>query len=463
MKLHELLSMIQNISNQIGSPEPMVCGGIPRDRYMQKLFNVSDLDITNCDKTIHELAQVCGSELDKKYNIIRKTHDDGHHSIYIGSFKVDFSSNFNIPNIDSILKQYHIFNPTNIQREMYSRDFTCNALLLSLDFKHIKDPTNRGIKDINRKKIVTCLAPEITLLANKNRVSRAIYLSSKLDFDIDNSIIDFVIKNPNSIKIANTKTLSEKLNFAFLKDPDRAMFNISKMNLWSEIPITEVIKPYFIKMQKGTTTKLSYYQGAGGVNEPTPKKKKYKSDKTTVIQPRFKEPLYKNYDIYNNQGEHSPGSGYHDLVKYKSISDFLKARRKKLKNKYKSASLLKLAIDFPIDKYIDPYISSPVGDNSVEKANQIGIFDEYLTQDDFEGKSVDNLNFGRDYIDDIPNKEPIDENIEILLDKYDPNGLYGLYGDIDSNQEESPGPTNINPFYGTTDFGINMYEDKWNI
>ena len=95
------------------------------------------------------------------------------------------SSNFNTPNITELLVKQGIKEPTDLQREMYSRDFTCNALLLDLDLKTVIDPTKQGVKDIHAKVIRTCLAPEITLTANKNRVVRAIYLAAKLDFDLD--------------------------------------------------------------------------------------------------------------------------------------------------------------------------------------------------------------------------------------------------------------------------------------
>jgi hypothetical protein len=82
--------------------------------------------------------------------------------------------------------------------------------------------------------------------------------------------------------------------------------------------------------------KKSYFQGGGGVNEPTPGEKKYKSDPAILAQPRFKEPFYRNYDIYEIPGfEHiGPGAGYHSLQQYKSVQEFLEARRGKLKGKY---------------------------------------------------------------------------------------------------------------------------------
>lgn len=82
--------------------------------------------------------------------------------------------------------------------------------------------------------------------------------------------------------------------------------------------------------------KKAYYQGGGGINEPTPGKKKYKSDPALVVQPRFKEPFYRNYDLYTIPGmeDIGPGTGWHALQNYKSVQDFLKDRRERLKPRY---------------------------------------------------------------------------------------------------------------------------------
>lgn len=82
--------------------------------------------------------------------------------------------------------------------------------------------------------------------------------------------------------------------------------------------------------------KKAYFQGGGGVNEPTPGQKKYKSDPAIVVQPRFKEPFYRNYDLYTIPGMENvgPGTGWHGLQNYKSVQDFLKDRRKRLQPRY---------------------------------------------------------------------------------------------------------------------------------
>lgn len=238
---------MKEVQQKIGASEPYICGGTPRDRYLGHLENISDIDITTGDKSVDYLSQEFAIALRRDYNVDRKTMEDGHSTLFIGNLKVDFSSNFNVPNVDVILKSLGVPRPTEMQKEMYSRDFTCNALLLSLDLKNLVDPTHKGFKDIKEKMIRTCLEPEITLTTNKNRVVRAIYLASKLGFDIDPKIVNYVAQNPQTVKISTEKSMADKLREAFKRDADRAAHFITKMNLWSHIPITEEIYPYYMK------------------------------------------------------------------------------------------------------------------------------------------------------------------------------------------------------------------------
>lgn len=328
-----------------------------------RIDQIADIDITNGDKTIDYLSQEFYLELRKQFNVKRTTAQDGHSTIFLGNFKMDFSSNFNVPGIDKLLLQKGIKQPTSMQREMFSRDFTCNALLLAFDLKTLTDPTHQGFADIKAKMIKTCLAPEITLTSNKNRVIRAVYLAAKLDFDVDPKIIAYVKAHPDTVKISTHKVTIEKLNEAFKRDADKASHLLTQMGLWNYIPIPESVYPYYQKALKGsvisTSTrenemailrdpknpikaqKLAYFQGGGGVNEPELKHTKYHPDPAIIVQPRFKEPFYRNYDLYDVPGihdtpVHGPGSGWNSMSKFKSIQDYLAYHRKILKDKYKA-------------------------------------------------------------------------------------------------------------------------------
>ena len=281
--------------------------------------------------------------------------------------------------------------------------------------------------------------------------------------------------------------------------------------------------------------KKSYFQGGGGENEPTPGKKKYKSDPAILVQPRFEEPFYRNYDYLDTEGidgepQYGPGSGWNHIMEHKSIKDFLDFRRKRLKGKYVAddfwiedneanrkqrvekmkvrAGLLsgfikqaqdendghnfdygaglymnmdkydsvedfrngdKNSIDFAIDDQIK---SAPIiGETGSYPASaQIGGYlDKYLPQNDFEGKSPDKLDFGRDYTEDDEASDTLDfSDLEGLIEKYltpAEDGTYGLPDGILPPEDKDPNATinHINPEAGQTDSGNTMYEDKWNI
>lgn len=252
MQLNDILNTIKDIRIKYNTSEPMICGGIVRDKYMNRLDNVADLDLTTGDNTIKIISDKLGDILSEKYKIVQRTQEDGHSSIKLGNLKLDFSSNYIVPNIDIILSKLGVHNPTPLAKEMFSRDFTCNSLLLNLDLNRITSPIKTSLQDIDNKIIKTCLPPNITLVSSKNRVIRVIYLASKLSFNIDKSIIEFIKQNPNTINISNPKTLEKKLNQAFEYDADRAIWNLDQTGLWDYIPITDEVAPFYAKKFRRT-------------------------------------------------------------------------------------------------------------------------------------------------------------------------------------------------------------------
>jgi len=294
---------MENICKKSNISPPMLTGGTPRDKILGLIkTEISDLDITTGDKTIHSLAKEFAITLSKQYNINSKKMDDGHTTVFVGNLKVDFSSNFEAPNIEKILQKIGIKNPTDMQKEMYSRDFTCNTLLMTLDLKTIKDPTKRGIPDIKKKILRTCLDPNITLRYNTNRIIRVVYLAAKLGFDVDPKIIEWVSNNKEFVRQSSEGYLSRNLNKALDKDPERAVHLINKMNLWDVLPITDSLYPYYAK-------------------------------RSAVKEGQIK----RNFDL---------GEGFYaNMDKYKSVSDFRKKRRNKRMKTLKQIRKMKMKQD----------------------------------------------------------------------------------------------------------------------
>jgi tRNA nucleotidyltransferase (CCA-adding enzyme) len=235
MKIAEILKLIHDIAANKNLSEPFICGGLPRDKVLGKLSEIKDIDITNGDQSIHKLALETAKVLYKK-GAEYKISKDGHAQIIFNKIKYDFSSNFIVPNIKSLLLKSGLKNPTDMQMELYSRDFTVNALLMTMDLKTIKDPLGLGIKDCKNKLIRTCFPPEITLKNDPKRIPRAIYLSSKLGFKLDDEIIDWIKLNKHILSEVDNNYITEKINSALSYNEENTINLLNELDLWNNIP-----------------------------------------------------------------------------------------------------------------------------------------------------------------------------------------------------------------------------------
>lgn len=248
MRIKELLNLIATVAKESGTSEPFIVGGLPRDKVMDRIGEVQDIDLTTGDDSIKKLATEVHSVLAANYpEVHMKTFPDGHSQISIDGMKVDFSSNFRSPQVDKLLKKAGYTSPDPMTLELMSRDFTANSLLLGLDLSTIKDPTGAGIKDIKNKIIRTPLPPAITLGNDPKRIPRIIYLATKLGFNVEQPIIEFVRNNPGLLKNVKERYITDKINESLDKDSEKTVKLLTDMNLWQQIPISEKLRPYAIR------------------------------------------------------------------------------------------------------------------------------------------------------------------------------------------------------------------------
>ena len=233
--IKETLKLINDIAKEKGFAQPFICGGIPRDKLIGIHKEIKDVDITSGDDSIHKLALETAKVLYPK-GAQYKVSQDGHAQIIHNKTKYDFSSNFIIPGIKPILAKAGLVNPTNMQMELYSRDFTVDALLMTMDLKTIKDPIGLGIKDINKKIIRTCFPARITLGYDPKRIPRSIYLSCKLDFDIDVEITNYIKQNKEELKKLDQTYIVDKITQAVNYNKEKAAKLITDLGIWDYIP-----------------------------------------------------------------------------------------------------------------------------------------------------------------------------------------------------------------------------------
>ncbi|HWZ21351.1 MAG TPA: hypothetical protein VNW06_01785 [Cytophagaceae bacterium] len=157
------------------------------------------------------------------------------------------------------------------------------------------------------------------------------------------------------------------------------------------------------------SNKSGYFQGGGGENEPTPGKPKYKKEPLKKDDTKARGLLFRNYDLYNTKGVDgpgkvkTPGTGlYQHMNEYKSVSDFRKKKRKKAMLYRQMALLTAVAEPESVKekKYKD---SNNIDANedvtpipiSPAEVSPIGMLDGIYPKEDLDGKSVENLYYGR--------------------------------------------------------------------
>jgi len=101
-----------------------------------------------------------------------------------------------------------------LEDDQNRRDFTINALALSLDgedFGALVDPFN-GVEDLQNKIIRTPLGPDITYSDDPLRMMRAIRFATQLNFTIEEESLKAIERNKERIKIISGERIVDELN-----------------------------------------------------------------------------------------------------------------------------------------------------------------------------------------------------------------------------------------------------------
>lgn len=249
MKIDQLLAEIEAVASLNGINKPFMVGGVVRDRIIgvrDDVTKINDIDLTTGRKDAIVLAKLVG----EKFNIYPRTYDDGHASLDIMGIHIDFSSNFIVPNIDAELKKNGIVTDDPMKKELYSRDFTINTLLESLDFTAIYDLTGEAIKDIKAKIIKCPIDPNITIGTDPRRILRAIRFAIKYDFAIDDKLRQAMMLNRENIKSLPEKFVRDKVSEIVRLDPDKGIDYLLDYKLLPIVPLSKSVYDILIQKRK---------------------------------------------------------------------------------------------------------------------------------------------------------------------------------------------------------------------
>ena len=239
------------------SQETYLVGGAVRDYLIDRKRENSDLDFVTlgCEMT---LANEIKSKISKNLKISRFKN--------FGTAHINLNE-INIEIVKARKESYYLSSrnpdvePGTLFDDLKRRDFTINAIAVSLNEKNfgdLVDPFN-GLNDLENKIIKTPTNPEITLSDDPLRILRGVRFSSELNFEIDNSLLNAMIKNCDRIKIISKERIVDEINKILNTDiPSNGFKILDKIGL-IEILLPSLNKLKGIEEIEGVTHKDNFY------------------------------------------------------------------------------------------------------------------------------------------------------------------------------------------------------------
>ncbi len=236
---HPIFQVASEVAEQLDYPA-YVIGGYVRDCFLNR--DCSDIDIVVVGDGIL-YAQALAKALESNNTVhVFKTYGTARIKYkkleieIVGARKESYNRDSRNPQV----------KPGTLQDDQERRDFTINALALSLnkiDFGMISDPFN-GMADLNQKILRTPLNPDITFSDDPLRMMRAIRFASQLQFEIILDTFSGIIRNADRIKIVSDERIAVELNKIILSGKPSVGFK-----LLDEAGLLQLIFPDFCKLK----------------------------------------------------------------------------------------------------------------------------------------------------------------------------------------------------------------------
>ncbi|WP_347174667.1 CCA tRNA nucleotidyltransferase [Polaribacter uvawellassae] len=233
-----------------------VIGGFVRD-YLLERGNAKDVDVVAVGSGI-ELAEKVAELLPTKPKVqVFKTYGTAmlrYKDIeieFVGARKESYSEESRNPEVEE----------GTLQDDQNRRDFTINALALSLnkkDFGLLLDPFN-GVKDLQSKIIRTPLEPIITYSDDPLRMMRAIRFASQLHFTIEPKSLAAISKNAERLKIITKERIVDELNKIMLSTKPSVGFLLLEATKLLPLILPELIALKGVEEVEGQKHKDNFY------------------------------------------------------------------------------------------------------------------------------------------------------------------------------------------------------------
>jgi putative nucleotidyltransferase with HDIG domain len=236
--------------------ESYVIGGFVRDLLLGRKSK-KDIDIVAVGSGIELALKV--SELLPKKPKVQVFKNYGTAMLRFEDTEIEF--------VGARKESYHFEsrNPVvengTLEDDQNRRDFTINALALSLNPNHfgdLVDPFN-GVLDLETKTIKTPLDPDITYSDDPLRMMRAIRFATQLGFEIEANSIASITKNAERITIISGERIVDELNKILATEKPSIGFLLLYKTGLLDIILPELTALNQVEEIEGHTHKNNFY------------------------------------------------------------------------------------------------------------------------------------------------------------------------------------------------------------
>ena len=236
--------------------ESYVIGGFVRDLLLGRKSK-KDIDIVAVGSGIELALKV--SELLPKKPKVQVFKNYGTAMLRFEDTEIEF--------VGARKESYHFEsrNPVvengTLEDDQNRRDFTINALALSLNPNHfgdLVDPFN-GVLDLETKTIKTPLDPDITYTDDPLRMMRAIRFATQLGFEIEANSIASITKNAERITIISGERIVDELNKILATEKPSIGFLLLYKTGLLDIILPELTALNQVEEIEGHTHKNNFY------------------------------------------------------------------------------------------------------------------------------------------------------------------------------------------------------------
>ncbi len=252
---NKIFEVISQASQEL-NVESYVIGGFVRDLLLKRDFK-KDIDIVAVGSGI-ELALHVSKLLPNKPKVqVFKTYGtamlrfEDTEIEFVGARKESYQSDSRNPIVEN----------GTLQDDQDRRDFTINALAISLNVKNYGDLLDpfEGLLDLEKKILKTPLEPDITYSDDPLRMLRGIRFANQLGFEIEEKSLKSITKNANRIKIISGERIVDELNKILSTDKPSVGFLLLFQTGLLDIILPELTALNQVEEIEGLTHKNNFY------------------------------------------------------------------------------------------------------------------------------------------------------------------------------------------------------------